>query len=48
MTTAFVMARRWSAFLRLADDQKSELQEAGVIKSEDIPGLAEAYRLVES
>ncbi len=48
MTTAFVMARRWSAFLKLADDQKSKLQEAGVIKSETIPGLAETYRLVES
>ncbi len=47
-TTAFVMARQWSAFLRLAEDQKRELQEAGVIKTETIPDLAEAYRLVES
>ena len=47
-TTAFVVARRWSAFLRLADDRKSELKETGVIRSETIPGLSEAYRLVES
>ncbi len=46
-TTVFVMARRWSAFLRLTEDRKSELEETGVIRPETIPHLAEAYRLVE-
>ncbi len=47
-TTVFVMAHRWSAFLRLTEDRKRELMEAGTLTPESIPDLQEAYRLVES
>ena len=45
--TVFIAAKQWSAFVRLADAYKRELEEGGHIRRETIPGIAEAYRLVE-
>jgi succinate dehydrogenase/fumarate reductase iron-sulfur protein len=42
---AFFMAREWSAFVRLTEEQKSTLKADGVIEAIDVPGIAEAYRV---
>ena len=46
-STAFVMARRWSAFVCLTDERKRGLEEAGTLLPVSIPGIAAAYRLAE-
>ncbi|MBT5414017.1 MAG: hypothetical protein HOH66_15105 [Rhodospirillaceae bacterium] len=43
--TVFVMARDWSGFVRLAEARKGELEAAGTIAAEDLPGFGTAYRL---
>ncbi len=46
-STVFIAANEWSAFVRLADAHKRELEESGHIRRETIPGISEAYSLAE-
>jgi succinate dehydrogenase/fumarate reductase iron-sulfur protein len=44
-TRVFIMAREWSAFVRLTDAQKDGLMERGAIKPRTIPGIPQAFSL---
>ena len=44
-TAPFFMAPKWSAFVRLTDEQKSALKADGAIEAVNVPGIAEAYRV---
>jgi succinate dehydrogenase/fumarate reductase iron-sulfur protein len=44
-STPFLMARGWNAFVMLTEEQKSALKNSGAIRSIDIPGMREAYRV---
>lgn len=44
-TRVFIMARDWSAFVRLTDKQRNALVDAGTIKPKSISGIAQAYSL---
>jgi hypothetical protein len=39
------MAREWSAFVRLTDEQKDGLMESGAMKPRTIPGIPHAFSL---
>ena len=44
-TRVFIIAREWSAFVRLTDEQKNQLVDAGTIKPKSVSGIAQAYSL---
>ncbi len=46
-STAFVMARSWSAFVRLSDEHRLSLEAAGTLLPAAVPGIEAAYRLAE-
>jgi succinate dehydrogenase/fumarate reductase iron-sulfur protein len=46
-STAFVMAPGWSAFVRLTDDARRALEEAGTLVPAAIPDIVVAYSLAE-
>lgn len=47
-TAPFVMAPGWSGFVRLTERGKEALCETGTLEPTTIPGIAEAFRLVEA
>jgi succinate dehydrogenase/fumarate reductase iron-sulfur protein len=46
-TAPFIMAKSWSAFVRLTNESKKELEDRGAIKPLVLPEFGEAYRLSE-